>query len=237
MQNEKTGKLIVIEGTDGTGKATQTELLINKLREQGHEVAHFDFPQYGKNVFARAVASYLRGEFGTATEINPYLASFAYAGDRSLMKNKIKKQLEKGSIVVLNRYTTANMGHQGGKIKDKEERKKFIAWLKELEYGEEGYNIPKPELVLLLYLDPGIAQGLVDKKARREYTEGEKRDGHEDDINHLRDAAKTFLEVAEEEPDWKVINCNNQAKDGILSRKQIHEKIWDVVNDNITSQI
>jgi len=224
--------LIVIEGTDGTGKATQTELLIDKLKGQGHEVAYFDFPQYGKNVFSRAVGSYLRGEFGEATKINPYLASFAYAGDRGLMRNKIKDLLEKGTIVVLNRYTTANMGHQGGKIKDREERKKFINWLKELEYGEEGYNLPEPDLIFLLYLDPAISQTLVDKKAAsREYSKV--RDGHEKDIAHLHDAAKAFREIAEEEKDWYIIDCGKNADNGILPKEVIHEKIWNIVKDKL----
>ena len=119
-----------------------------------------------------------------------------------------------------------------GKIKDREERRKFINWLKELEYGKEGYNLPEPDLIFLLYLDPAISQILVDKKAAsREYSKT--RDGHEKDIAHLHDAAKVFREIAEEEKDWYIIDCGENADNGILPKEIIHEKIWNIVKDKL----
>lgn len=233
LAEKNRGKFIVLEGTDGTGKATQANLLIEKLKNKGHQVALMDFPQYGKNTFARAVESYLRGEFGPSTEINPYLISFAYAGDRAKKADEIKKLLADGVTIVSNRYTSASMGHQGGKIKDKLERKKFLDWLKELEYGEDGHNIPKPDLTCLLYLNPEISQKLVDNKAMREYTQGQKRDGHEGNLQHLNDAANAFLEIAREEKNWHIIDCGDTEKNTILPREEISKRIWDIIQSKL----
>lgn len=137
--------------------------------------------------------------------------------------------MEKGVNIVSNRYTTANMGHQGGKINDKEELKKFIEWLKKIEFSESGFGIPKPDLVILLYLQPEIAQRLIDKKAERVYLKGSgKMDSHERSIYHLHKAAQTFLEIADSEG-WVVIDCTDRKNSWILPIEQIHELIWDAV--------
>jgi dTMP kinase len=229
----KRGRFFVLEGTDGTGKATQTELLVSKLRKEGFEAAVFDFPQYGENVFALSVGAILREEYGKIDDMNPYLASFAYAGDRAKAAPKIKECLDKGMIVVSNRYTSANMGHQGGKIKDKVERRKFLDWLKDLEFGEKGYGIPEPDMVLLLYLDPKVGQELVAKKAARDYTQGEKRDAAESNFQHLSESARAFLEISYEEENWMTIHCGDKINGGILPKEKISDMIWDAVKDKI----
>ena len=127
------GKFIVIDGTDGSGKATQTELLAEKLRYAGFDVALADFPQYGKKS-AGPVEEYLNGKYGPAHEVGPYRGSIFYALDRYDASFEIKEWLKQGKIVISNRYVTANMGHQGGKIKDLEEKRRFYEWLYELEY-------------------------------------------------------------------------------------------------------
>lgn len=223
------GRFFVIEGTDGTGKTVQSSLLIERLQKEGFEVVPMDFPQYGKNAFADTVAAYLRNEFGNAAELNPYLSSFPYAADRWKASFAMRPALEKGAVIVSNRYTSANMGHQGGKIKDPEEREKFLAWLKELEFTEKGFNIPTPDMVILLYLKPEVAQLLVDRKAQRDYAQGKKRDGHEADINHLRNTAETFRSIAETESNWKLVDCTSEENNDILPPEAIHEKIWQLV--------
>ncbi len=125
MQNNKIGKFIVIDGTDGSGKGTQTEILVNRLRNLGHDVAMADFPQYGQ-VSAGLVEEYLNGNYGKAEEVGPYRASIFYACDRYDASFKIRKWLEEGKIVISNRYVTANMGHQGGKISSQKRRKNIL---------------------------------------------------------------------------------------------------------------
>jgi dTMP kinase len=221
------GKFIVIDGTDGSGKATQTKLLIEKLRKEGRKVMELDFPQYGKPS-AHFVEKYLRGEYGSADEVGPYRGSIFYALDRYDKSFEVKKWLEAGKIVVSNRYVSANMGHQTGKIKNKKDKDKFLSWLFDLEFNI--FNIPKPDKIVLLYMPPAIGQKLVDKKDTRGYTKGKKRDIHEADLNHLQNAALAYKYVAKKFK-WDVIECAKGSE--IYSREEIHEKLWNVVKKSI----
>src|SRR4030042_160135 len=124
---DKRGKLIVIEGTDGSGKATQTELLAKYLSEKGHEVKCFDFPRYGQRS-AAMVEDYLNGKFGTAEEVGPFRGSLFYAIDRYAASFEIKQWLDEGKVAISNQYVSANMGHQTGKIKEPEQRETFLGW-------------------------------------------------------------------------------------------------------------
>jgi len=216
------GVFIVIEGTDGSGKATQTNRIANRLREDGKKVRVFDFPQYGKKS-AQFIEMYLRGEFGSAEEVSPYAASLFYAIDRYFVAKDIERALKSEDFVLTNRYTTANMGHQGGKIKDPKEREEYILWLKELEHKK--LKIPVPDKVVFLYMPPDKGQGLVDKKKSfREYTKGVKRDIHERSDTHLRDASEAYKQIAESHG-WIRINCLKDGK--ILSKDNITNSIWE----------
>ena len=217
------GKLIVIEGTDGSGKATQTALMVERLASEGYTVKVADFPRYGKKS-AALVEEYLNGKFGGASEVSPYQASIFYAVDRYAASFELRQWLKEGYMVICNRYVSASMGHQAGKIKNKQERSKFIAWLEDLEYHI--FNIPKPDMNILLYLPPELGQSLVDKKGHREYLGGAHRDIHESDLTHLKEAAAAFREVAEEKK-WAIIECapGNQLK----TKEDIHELIWEKV--------
>ena len=222
------GKFIVIDGTDGSGKTTQTNLLISRLKKAKHQVETADFPQYGKKS-AGLVEEYLNGKYGEAKQVGPYRASIFYACDRYDASFKIRKWLEQGKIVVSNRYVTANMGHQGGKIKDQEKRKEYFDWLYEFEYNF--FKIPKPDLNIILHIDAVIAQKLVDSKEERAYLNGAKRDIHEDDIKHLQDAEKVYLEIASSFPNFALIEC---VKDGkIMTREKISDLVWDEINKSI----
>ncbi len=216
------GKLIVIEGTDGSGKATQIGLLVERLKKEGKKVEILDFPQYG-TWSAVFVEKYLRGEFGTAEEVNAKKASLFYALDRYAASFKIRKMLEEGVYVLSNRYTTSNMGHQAGKIKDKKEREQFLSWLEDLEYNILG--IPKPDLVIFLHVPADVGQKLVEGKGHRDYIGGNKKDLHEKDINHLKEAEYAYLEVAEKFS-WKKIEC---VEGSLLSKEEISERVWKVV--------
>jgi len=170
------GKFFVIEWTDGSGKWTQTKLLVNRLKEEWYAVEIVDFPQYGKKS-ASMVEEYLNGKFWENPEdVTPYQASTFYAIDRYSASFDIRKWLDEGKIVIANRYVSANMGHQAGKIKDLEERDKFLNWLDDFEYNL--FDLPRPDLIIFLYMDPEIWQQLVDQKSQkeREYAYWKKRD-------------------------------------------------------------
>lgn len=220
----KKGKFIVIDGTDGSGKATQTKLLVNRLKKEGYKVMMADFPQYGKKS-AALIEEYLNGKYGSSDSVGPYRASIFYACDRYAASFKIKKWLSEGKIVISNRYVTANMGHQGGKIDNAKAKKKYFNWLYDLEYNI--FGIPKPDVSIILHIDAEVAQNLVGKKSARKYIEFGEKDMHEKDLKHLRNAEKVYLEIAKKFPGFILIECGKKGK--ILSRELINDKIWNIV--------
>lgn len=222
-QKDRTGRFVVIDGTDGSGKATQTELLVQTLKTEGFDVEVTDFPQYGKKS-AGMVEEYLNGKYG---QVNPYAASVFYAVDRFDAGFAIRRWLTQGKIVVSNRYVTANAGHQGGKIDDPAERVKFFRWLDNLEYGT--FGIPKPDLNIILHMPAKVAQGLVDRKSKsqRAYVNGKKRDLHEADLNHLERAVEVYLEIARLFPNTKLVECVEAER--VLTPQEVHNKVWQLV--------
>jgi dTMP kinase len=222
------GKLVVIEGTDGSGKATQSKQLLHKLEEKGILTAYVDFPRYGEKS-AGMVENYLNGKYGSADQVMPKVASMFYAMDRYDASFDMRKALAEGRIIISNRYVSASMGHQTGKIRDPKERKEYVAWLEDLEYNF--FKIPKPDLTILLFVPYLIAQKMVDNKGHREYIGTKKRDIHEADSEHLRNAEEAYLEVAKEKG-WTIIDCTDGDK--ILSIDDIHKKVWAVVEKEIS---
>lgn len=218
-----------MEGTDGSGKTTQFKKLVSRLRRNGLKVATFDFPQYDKpsSYFAR---EYLNGRYGGWREVGPYKASIFYALDRFDVGAKINKLLREGKVIVSNRYTASNMGHQGAKIENRAQRRNFFRWLYEFEYGLLG--IPKPALTLVLHVPSEIAQKLVDKKGAREYIGGVKRDIHEADIEHLRRAEETYLDLVKTFPrDFKLVECLEGGR--LLTPEAIHNKVWRLIEKRL----
>lgn len=226
----KKGKLYVIDGTDGSGKKTQVDLLIIKLNKQGYRTKYVDFPQYDK-ISASLVQAYLNGEFGKADEVKPEIASIFFAIDRWSVSEEMKKALDQGTIVLANRYVSSNKGHQAGKIKNKQKLDKFLKWLDELEF--EIFEIPRPDQVILLHVPCEVGQKLVDRKGYRNYIGGHKRDIHEKDTKHLKDAEKSYLSIGRHDG-WKIIECvdkNNQ----LLAIEDINQKILDFILSDINS--
>lgn len=225
MDNVK-GKFFVIDGTDGSGKTTQFNILIERLKNNGHAVEVADYPQYNTKS-AGLVEEYLGGKYGSAEDVGPKIASIFYACDRYDGSFRKRRWLDEGKIVVSNRYVSANMGHQGAKIKNSEERKMFFDWLTDLEFNL--FNIPKPDLNIILHVEPEIAQQLAKERAREDWA-GKTKDIHEENLEHLRLAEQTYLEIAKH-PGFTLINCtrNNQ----ILSREEIHELIWQEVSKHL----
>jgi dTMP kinase len=222
----KQGKFIVIDGADGSGKATQTQLIAKRLRTQGFSVEIADFPQYGQKS-AGMVEEYLNGRYGQVNDVGPYRASLFYAIDRYDASFKINEWLNEGKIVIANRYTSSNMAHQGAKIKNSLERKAYFQWISNLEF--DLLKIPKPDLTLILHVDSDISQKLIEQKTTRKYIEnGETKDIHEKDINHLMEAEKIYSDIAVTFPNYKLIECS--PKKELLSIESINDLIFkDIV--------
>jgi dTMP kinase len=217
------GKFIVIDGTDGSGKTTQTNLLLEELRVNGHEVETADFPQYGSKS-AGMVEEYLSGKYGHVT---PEAASIFYAVDRFDASFKIREWLNEGKIVISNRYVTANAGHQGGKIVEHAERVKFFRWLDNLEYGT--FGIPKPDLNVILHIPAEKTVQLMDnrRKTADEKSVHKKKDLHEADLEHLKNAEKVYLEIAKLFPNTKLVECVKNGQ--LLTPAEIHNQVWELV--------
>lgn len=218
------GRFIVLDGTDGSGKATQTQMLIEELKINDYKVEMADFPQYGQKS-AGLVEDYLNGKYG---QLNPKAASIFYAVDRFDASFKIRQWLQEGKIVVANRYVTANAGHQGGKIADDIDRMKFFKWLDNLEYGI--FGIPKPDLNLILHMPAEMAQNLAKQKwvdQQKDYVKGKTTDLHESDIEHLKNAEKVYLEIAKLFPNTKLVECISNGT--LQTPQEVHNKVWELV--------
>lgn len=215
----KKGKLIVIEGTDGSGKGTQLKLLLNYLQDKKITYEAFDFPQYGKTFFGDFVGHFLNGKFGHTSRINPYLAMFPYAGDRWQVKTQMYKDLQSGKLVVCNRYAPS-IAYQMAKVKPVE-RDNFLKWAETLEY--KIFGIPKEELVVFLYVPFHIAHQLIEKKTQRTYLKDKKRDQYEEDMSYLQRVEKMYLWLHKHKKNWVMVNCVNKGK--LLSPEIIHKKI------------
>ncbi len=213
------GYIIVIEGTDGSGKQTQTAKLQERLKADGFNVVRQSFPNYDSNSSA-PVKMYLGGELcERADMLDAYQTSILFATDRlcTYMK-QLKAHYDNGGVIIFDRYVQSNMLHQAGKIKDLNQRDKFLDWLDNLEFNE--LKLPRADMVIFLDVPPEVSMRLA--KERGALKAGTKQDIHEKDANHLIDAYNSGKYVAEKY-DWDVISC---VKNGDLKTvDEIHEEI------------
>jgi len=220
--NSHPGKFIVFEGIDGSGKSTQSKLLSDRLTKKGLRVVSLEFPQYGKKS-AGLVEEYLSGKYGNAKETGPYATSLFYAVDRYDLSFEMRKLLNKGYIIISDRYVGSNMGHQGAKITALKKREEFFKWLHEIEYGI--FQLPKPTISFLLHVPAPIAKKLCENKERRKK---KKSDIHERDLEHLRNAEKAYIHASQLFPkDFLTIECIQDGR--IRSPLAIHENVWTKV--------
>lgn len=223
MQKKSKGKLIVIDGTDGSGKATQVALLEGALKKAGYKVKLVDFPEYYKNFFGKFIGHCLSEQYYNFINVHPKIASVLYAADRFESSKEINTYLEKGYIVLANRYVSANQIHQGGKIKNAKKRAEFIKWLDEMEYGV--FKIPRPDLVLYLSVPLELSLKMMkerNKNSKRNYV-GNKKDVHEVDTDFQKNSRASALWLSKFLSNFIKIDC--ASKKDILSREIIHEKV------------
>ena len=178
------GKLIVIEGTDSSGKETQTKKLYERLANEVEKVRKISFPNY-ESPACEPVKMYLAGAFGdNALNVNPYPVSTMFAIDRyASYKMDWESFYNAGGIIVTDRYTTSNMVHQASKIENIDEKSKYLGWLEDLEYNKMG--IPKPDLVIFLNMPTEMAVKLMEAR-KNKITGEEKKDIHEKDTSYLK---------------------------------------------------
>ena len=212
------GKLIVIEGTDGSGKSTQFKLLQQRLNQENHVFKCLEFPRYAEPSSA-LIKLYLGGEFGSRpTDVNCYAASTFYAVDRyASYKQDWGQWYEEGGLVLTGRYTTSNAVHQASK-EEGEKQTAFLKWLYEFEHGLLG--LPRPDLTIYLDVPTDFTEQLM---RRREQDTHTKADIHEKDTAYLAACRRTGRAAAAYYG-WTVIEC---VRDGVMrSIEDIHEEIY-----------
>ncbi len=215
------GKLIVIDGSDGVGKATQTKLLVESLEKARKRVETLDFPQYGVNFFGSFLKECLTGKQGDFIGQNPYLVSIAYAADRWESKARLEKWLKDGAIIILNRYTSSNQMHQGGKIKDAKKRTTFLKWLDKMEH--DVFGLPRPDAIIYLHVPVKVSLQLMKGRGKKDLAERNPK--------HLQSAQEAALKIIKSRGNWTKVDCTDGT--AILSREAIHEKIYKVVQKAI----
>lgn len=231
MNKKYPGKLFVIDGTDSTGKATQTDLLVQNFQKRGYKTEIVDFPRYQDNIWGYLIGLYLKRKFGDPVKISPYLASILYAMDRFLARKKMYQWLREGKIIISNRYTTSNQIHQAVKIADALKRLKFMRWLDKFEYSFLG--IPRPTAVIYLDVPIEISQKLLLSKTQRQYLGNQKKDGHEENIDYQRRCSEQGR-FAAGEFGWHIVNCAEH--DWIMPAEKIADFVWQEIEKRQTKQ-
>ena len=230
------GRLIAIEGIDGSGKRTQMNLLHDVLAagEGGHSVYSTGFPQYD-SWFGKMVGQFLNGELGALEAVDPHFTALLYAGDRFEAKPKIEAALNEGKIVLIDRYIGSNLAHQTARVAPAK-RGDFRRWIEHLEYNI--YDLPREDLILYLRVPPTEAQELVARKSQRSYTSA-KQDLLEASLRHLQDAAAMYDHLARSAP-WVTIECFDATNGTMRSVKEIAREVLAAVEPllraNVASQ-
>ncbi len=221
IRDSMEGKLIVIDGSDGSGKQTQARMLAKRLEAEGNRVHLLSFPCY-ESFFGRLVSNYLHGAYGSIRSVHPEFSSMLFALDRYGQKERIRGGLMEGGTVILDRYVESNLAYQCAKIHDPARKKAFEKWLLEMEYGQ--LALPKPDIIFFLYLPLKISQHLIEKREQKPYPEGRKRDLHEADEQYLEQVRREYERLADEHR-WVRIDCSGSGK--ILGREEIHSMILE----------
>ena len=221
------GKLIVIDGIDGSGKATQVKFLAEKLKKLGVKVKTIDFPRYDDNFFGKLIGEYLSGAYGDFIQTDPRVASVLYAADRFESSWQINQWLLKGYLVVADRYVSANQIHQGGKISNPLERQEFFRWLDQMEH--KIFKVPRPDLVVYLDVPFEVSrEWLQQKVAKRKkgYLKG-RRDVAEDNLLHLKNSRASALSLGKQNKNWVRIKCCQGMI--CLAPEQVHERVMQII--------
>ncbi|MDO8624460.1 MAG: hypothetical protein Q7R47_00100, partial [Candidatus Diapherotrites archaeon] len=195
------GKLIVFEGTDGSGKATQSKLFLERLQRKGIVSDHIGFPRYTER-FGKLVGEYLAGGLGPKEELSAEFVALLYALDRYDFKRELERRLDLGLVVVCDRFSASNFAHQGAKFESKRDQDAFVKWAKVLES-----RLPSPFKTVFLDLPPQAARQLLENADRaKDYRKGKSKDVHEADEAYLLRAHEIYRRLAKDR-DWISIEC------------------------------
>ncbi|MBI1315098.1 dTMP kinase [bacterium] len=200
--------LIAIEGIDGSGKGTQAKRLHEQLIEIGVRSELISFPRYSQTHFGRTIGRFLNGEFGQLDQVDPHLAATLYAADRFESLGMLTDLLATRDVVVSDRYVPSNIAHQGAK-RSGEARQQLADWISTVEY--QVFGLPQADLIIHLDLPAEIAQELIAKKSKRDYTD-KAADLQEADRDYLSAVRQAYLDLAATEPNWQTVSLLDGAR-------------------------
>lgn len=215
---------IVLEGLDGAGKSTQIKLLRQMMEQAGMECEYLHFPRFDAPVYGDMIARFLRGEFGSVEQVNPYLVALLYAGDRADAAKQIRAWMAEGKCVIVDRYVYSNVGYQCAKVGSAEERERLREWILRTEYEE--FGIPRPTLSLFLDVPFGFTEAKLTAQregADRDYLGGA-QDIHEKSLELQRRVREVYLEAARREEDFEVVDCST-AEGTMASPEEIFARV------------
>lgn len=223
--------IIAIEGVDGSGKGTQSALLCARLKQQGFQVELLSFPRYMETFFGRECGNYLNGLFGRLENVHPKMAAILFAADRFESISILKKYARnKDNILICDRYVASNIAYQASRAPE-ENFETMSRWILELEY--DVFNIPRPDLAIMLDIETAISRQLISRKSAREYT-SLKFDIHEDDHQYQSAISKLYKLLSKDEG-WHIIDC--QINGVIRAAEDIHEDVLSAVIHHINQYI
>jgi dTMP kinase len=226
------GTVIVIEGMDSSGKATQVKLAYKELVNEKYRVMRLEFPDY-KSDSSALIKMYLNGKFGEDPQsVNPYAASLFFAADRfASFKSDWEKFYNDGGILILDRYVSSNMIYQAAKIENKEEREKYLNWIYDLEFKK--LNLPVPDIVIFLCMPPKFCLKLNDKRLNK-INGSEEKDIHERNSDYLEKTYEVAVEAAKRYK-WEIVDCidNNAVK----SVEKINGEIIRIIENRLNGEV
>ena len=224
-------RLIVIEGLDGSGKSTQIKRLREYLKRNKIKYKYIHFPRTKSPIYGELISRFLRGDLGRVEDVNPYLVSLLYAGDRNDAKDQIRDWLDKEYLVLLDRYVYSNIAFQCAKLQSREEKQRLLSWILNLEY--EYNHIPKPQMSVYLHVPFQFIKDKLSKKRKgvdREYLK-DSYDIHEKSIQLQKRVEEEYLKLSKEFKDIHFISCLNRSGD-MEAPDVIHEKILELLREN-----
>ena len=219
------GKIIVIDGGANIGKATQADMLVNRLTKEGVAVEKMDFPRYHQNTMGRLISECMRGERDDIATLDPRIVATLFAADRFESKPEFERWLAEGKTVIFDRYVTSNMLHQGARILDVDARGEFFKWVEYVEHGI--FKVPRPDMTVYLDVPPDDSLKLL------EYVEeigGEVVAPDEKKKLHQLKVAESARYVAAIYQPWVSVTCVTEAGE-LRPREEIHEEVYDKIRD------
>ncbi len=220
---------IVLEGLDGAGKSTQVRLLREMFAQRGVESEYVHFPRFDAPVYGELIARFLRGEFGGVDQVNPYIVALLFAGDRAEAAPMIRRWLDEGKVVILDRYVYSNIGYQCAKLGDEEERRRLMKWILDLEFSHNA--LPRPDVSVFLDVPFSFTERKLAENREgddRDYLKGAD-DIHESSLALQRAVREVYLSVADYDKALRVVDCRD-AEGDMASPDEIFRRICDLVH-------